>query len=44
MVVAAAAAFIVALTIVWTTTFSIGMFDEKNFPIAERGRGQAPRA
>jgi signal transduction histidine kinase len=35
-VFAAAAAFIVALTIVWTTTFSIGMFDEKNFPIAER--------
>lgn len=33
---AAAAAFIVALTIVWTTTFSIGMFDEKNFTIAER--------
>jgi signal transduction histidine kinase len=32
----AAAAFIVAVTIVWTTTFSIGMFDEKNFPIAER--------
>jgi signal transduction histidine kinase len=35
-VFAAAAAFIVAVTIVWTTTFSIGMFDEKNFPIAER--------
>jgi signal transduction histidine kinase len=35
-VFAAAAAFIVALTIVWTTTFSIGMFDEANFPIAER--------
>jgi len=35
-VFAAAAAFIVAITIVWTTTFSIGMFDEKNFPIAER--------
>jgi signal transduction histidine kinase len=35
-VFAAAAAFIVALTIVWTTTFSIGMFDEENFPIAER--------
>jgi signal transduction histidine kinase len=35
-VFAAAAAFIVALTIVWTTTFSIGMFDEKNFTIAER--------
>ena len=35
-VFAAAAAFIVALTIVWTTTFNIGMFDEENFPIAER--------
>ncbi len=35
-VFAAAAAFIVAVTIVWTTTFSIGMFDEKNFPTAER--------
>jgi signal transduction histidine kinase len=35
-VFAAAAAFIVAVTIVWTTTFSIGMFDEKDFPIAER--------
>src|SRR6266404_2647231 len=35
-VFAAAGAFIVALTIVWTTTFSIGMFDEENFPIAER--------
>jgi integral membrane sensor domain MASE1 len=35
-VFAAAAAFIVAVTIVWTTTFSIGMFDENNFPIAER--------
>ena len=35
-VFAAAAAFIVAVTIVWTTTFSIGMFDETNFPIAER--------
>jgi signal transduction histidine kinase len=37
-VFAAAAAFIVALTIVWTTTFSIGMFDEKNFTIAERSQ------
>jgi signal transduction histidine kinase len=37
-VFAAAAAFIVALTIVWTTTFSIGMFDEKNFTIDERAR------
>lgn len=35
-VFAAAAAFIVAVTIVWTTTFSIGMFDERNFPVAER--------
>jgi signal transduction histidine kinase len=35
-VFAAAAAFVVALTIVWTTTFSIGMFDEKNFTIADR--------
>jgi signal transduction histidine kinase len=35
-VFAAAAAFIVAVTIVWTTTFSVGMFGERNFPIAER--------
>jgi signal transduction histidine kinase len=35
-VFAAGGAFIVAFAIVWTTTFSIGMFDEKNFPIAER--------
>jgi signal transduction histidine kinase len=33
-VFAAAAAFIVALTIVWTTTFSFGMF--KTFAVAER--------
>jgi signal transduction histidine kinase len=33
-VFAAAAAFIVALTIVWTATFSVGMF--KTFPVAER--------
>src|SRR5271167_1793166 len=33
-VFAGAAAFIVALTIVWTTTFSFGMF--KSFPAAER--------
>jgi signal transduction histidine kinase len=33
-VFSAAAAFIVALTIVWTTTFSFGMF--KTFPVAER--------
>jgi len=35
-VFAAAAAFIVALTIVWTTTFAIGIFGDTNFPIAER--------
>ena len=35
-VFAAAAAFIVALTIVWTTTFGIGIFGDTNFPIAER--------
>ena len=33
---AAAAAFIVALTIVSTTTFSFGMFGETTFPTAER--------
>ena len=32
----AAAAFIVALTIVWTTTFGIGIFGEAGFPIGER--------
>jgi signal transduction histidine kinase len=37
-VFAAAGAFIIALSIVWTTTFSIGMFDEDNFPIGERIR------
>jgi signal transduction histidine kinase len=35
-VFAAAAAFIVALTIVWTTTFGIGLFGDAQFPIAER--------
>jgi PAS domain S-box-containing protein len=35
-VFAAAAAFIVALTVVWTTTFSIGIFGDARFPIAER--------
>jgi signal transduction histidine kinase len=35
-VLAAAAAFIVAFTIVWTTTFSIGIFAEPNFPVSER--------
>jgi len=33
---AAAAAFIFALTIVWTTTFGIGIFGDTSFPIAER--------
>ena len=32
----AAAAFIVALTVVWTTTFGIGIFGEAGFPIGER--------
>ena len=35
-VFAAAAAFIVAFTIVWATTFGIGMFGDAMFPIAER--------
>ena len=35
-VFAAAAAFIVALTIVWTTTFGIGYFGDPNLPIADR--------
>jgi len=35
-VFAAAAAFIIALTIVWTTTFGIGIFGDAKFPIAER--------
>ncbi len=35
-VFAAAAAFIVALTIVWTTTFGIGIFGDARFPMAER--------
>jgi PAS domain S-box-containing protein len=35
-VFAAAAAFIVALTIVWTTTFGIGIFGDASFPMAER--------
>jgi PAS domain S-box-containing protein len=35
-VFSAAAAFIVALTIVWTTTFGIGIFGDATFPIAER--------
>jgi PAS domain S-box-containing protein len=32
----AAAAFIVALTIVWTTTFGIGIFGDESFPPTER--------
>jgi signal transduction histidine kinase len=35
-VFAAAAAFIIALTIVWTTTFGIGMFGQEHLPMAER--------
>src|SRR5437016_5271055 len=35
-VFAAAAAFIVALTIVWTTTFGIGYFGDPDLPIADR--------
>ena len=33
---AAAAAFIFALTIVWTTTFGIGIFGDASFPMADR--------
>lgn len=33
---AAAAAFLIALTIVWTTTFGIGIFGDMSFPLAER--------
>jgi PAS domain S-box-containing protein len=35
-VFAAAAAFIVALTVVWTTTFGIGYFGDPSLPIGER--------
>jgi PAS domain S-box-containing protein len=35
-VFSAAAAFIIALTIVWTTTFAIGIFGDTGFPSAER--------
>jgi PAS domain S-box-containing protein len=35
-VFAAGAAFIVTLTIVWTTTFGIGIFGDARFPITER--------
>jgi signal transduction histidine kinase len=33
---AAAAAFIIAFTVVWATTFGIGFFGDVNFPIAAR--------
>ncbi|MFL5237797.1 MAG: MASE1 domain-containing protein [Rhizomicrobium sp.] len=36
LVFAAAAAFVVALTIVWTTTFGIGYFGDPDLPIADR--------
>ena len=32
----AAAAFIIAFTIVWATTFGIGIFGDQHFPIGER--------
>jgi signal transduction histidine kinase len=32
----AAAAFIIAFTIVWATTFGLGIFGDENFPMAER--------
>jgi PAS domain S-box-containing protein len=35
-VFAAAAAFVVTLTIVWATTFGIGVFGDTKFPIAQR--------
>jgi len=35
-VFSAAAAFVTALTIVWTTTFGIGMFGQENLPMSER--------
>ena len=35
-VFAAAAAFVVALTIVWTTTFGIGYFGDPDLPIEDR--------
>jgi len=38
-VFAAAAAFIVALTIVWTTTFGFGVFGDSSLPIADRIQG-----
>ena len=36
---AAAAAFIIAVTIVWTTTFGIGYFGDPNLPIVDRIAG-----
>jgi PAS domain S-box-containing protein len=38
-VFAAAAAFIVALTIVWTTTYGLGYFGDPDLPIGERIQG-----
>ena len=38
-VFAAAAAFIVALTIVWTTTFGLGYFGDPDLPLGERIMG-----
>jgi PAS domain S-box-containing protein len=35
-VFSATAVFIVALTIVWTTTFGIGIFNEADFPVVQR--------
>jgi PAS domain S-box-containing protein len=35
-VFSAGAAFIVTLTIVWTTTFGVGIFGDARFPVAER--------
>jgi signal transduction histidine kinase len=35
-VFAAAAAFIVALTVVWTTTFDIGILGDQSLPVAQR--------
>jgi PAS domain S-box-containing protein len=35
-VFSATAVFIVAFTIVWTTTFGIGIFNEADFPVAQR--------
>jgi PAS domain S-box-containing protein len=35
-VFSAAAAFIIAFVVVWTTTFGIGIFGDANFPVSER--------